>query len=356
MSKPILATILSCSGTELTDAEKYLFSTYTPLGITLFSRNLKNKEQVIALINNIKDVINRDDVLIAIDEEGGRVSRLKSIQTSEYASAENLGLASLEYTEMHGKLIAAELLELGINVNYAPVIDKITTPQNPVLATRCFSKDETIICSRAQTLINTYMEMGICPCIKHVPGHFSALNDPHLHIAQVDLSRTAVEKECAYLRAFQNAPMAMTSHIMIPTIDSQYPATLSVKIISELLRSHLGFDGFLISDALEMHALQGTDMAKKTVLGLDAGLDAICYCAGKIDDLQAICHEKRFMTEKSLIRFAKIKNIIHNTPKYIDVADVRKRYVSGLKNELNAQYEYDATEVLYQMQKKGEDK
>ncbi len=356
MSKPILAAILSCSGTELTDEEKYLFSAENPLGVTLFSRNLKSQEQVITLIDDIKNTINRDDVLIAIDEEGGRVSRLNSFQPAEYAAAEILGGVSAEYAGMHAELIAADLLRLGINVNYAPVIDKMAMPQNPALATRCFSNDETIICTRTQTMIDTYIKMGICPCIKHIPGHFAVQKDPHLHIAQTNLSRSAVESEIAYLKSFQNAPMAMTSHIMIPEIDSDYPATLSKKIISELLRSYLGFDGFLISDAIEMHALQEKDMAHKTVLGLNAGLDAICYCAGNIDDLQAICHEKRFMTEKSLIRFAKIKNVIHNTPKHIDVADVRKRYVAGLKGRMNIRYEYDATEVLYQMQIKGEDK
>lgn len=354
MTKPILAAILSCSGTELTDEEKYLFSKYNPLGVTLFSRNLSNEEQTKSLINSIKNTINRDDVLIAIDEEGGRVSRLKSFKQIDYVSAENLGQVSPIYTKMHAELIASDLQCLGINVNYAPIIDKITIPQNPALATRCFSSYDEIICNRARIMAETYMNMGICPCIKHIPGHFSAQNDPHLYVAQTDLSQNEVEREIDYLKSFQNMPMAMTAHIVLSGIDPEYPATLSKKVISEILRSYLGFKGFLISDAIEMHALSEDDMGQKTILGLDAGLDAICYCAGELKDLDAICQTTRFMTEKSLIRFAKIKNIIHNTPKYIDVADVRKRYVAGLKEMQDIRYEYDATEVLYQMQKKGE--
>lgn len=356
MSKPILAAVLSCSGTELTDEEKYLFSKYNPLGVTLFSRNLQSEQQIISLIQNIRDVINRDDVLIAIDEEGGRVTRLGPILSTKYASVSELGKIPAEYTQMHAELISNDMHKLGINVNYAPVIDKITTSQSPVLYGRCFSSDDNIIAQYAKIMADAYTEMGICPCIKHIPGHFNAVNDPHLNAVKTSLPREDIKKEITYLQNFNSYPMAMTAHIMLSSIDEEFPATLSQKVISQIIRSYIGFDGFLISDAIEMHALSGNDMAYKTVLGLDAGLDAVCYCSGKIADLQAICYEKRFMTEKSLIRFAKIKNIIHNTPKDIDVADIRKRYITGLGDKLDVWYEYDATEVLFQMQNKGENK
>lgn len=356
MSKPILAAILSCSGTELSDDEKYLLSEYNPLGVTLFSRNLKNEQQAVSLVQSIRDAVNRDDVLIAIDEEGGRVSRLNSIQTSKYASAEELGKASVEYARMQAELISCDLRKLGVNVNYAPVIDRKNAPQNPVLLGRCFDSDEKVVTEYAKIMADTYIQMGICPCVKHIPGHLNAVNDPHLHLMETQLSFNEIKKETAYLQNFNVYPLAMTSHIMLPSIDKDYPATLSKKVISQVIRSHLGFDGFLISDAIEMHALPGNDMAQKTCRGLDAGLDAICYCAGKVDDMRAICQEKRFMPEKSLIRFAKIKNVIHNTPKCINVADIRKRYEIALQDKLDVQYEYDATEVLFKMQKIGEDK
>ncbi len=356
MSKPILAALLSCSGTELTDEEKYLFSEYNPLGVTLFSRNLQSEQQVISLVQSIRDVINRDDILIAVDEEGGRVSRLSSIQSAKYASADELGKVPVELTQMQAELISCDLRKLGINVNFAPVIDKKTTPQNPVLLGRCFGFDDTIITKYAKTMADTYIQMGICPCFKHIPGHLNAVDDPHLHLMETRLSLNEIEKETSYLQEFSAYPLAMTAHIILSAIDKDYPATLSKKVISQVIRSHLGFDGFLISDAVEMHALPGNNMADKTVLGLDAGLDAVCYCAGKIADMQAICHEKRFMTEKSLIRFAKIKNVIHNTPRHINVAEVRKRYDAGLQNRLDVKYEYDATEVLFKMHKQGENK
>ncbi len=353
MTKPILAAILSCSGPKLTDGEKFLFSASNPLGVTLFARNLQNKEQTLKLVQDIKDVINRGDVLIAIDEEGGRVSRLKHIEEVKGASAETLGTKSLEYSEMHADLISSTMIDLGININYAPVVDKKTTPQNAVLIGRCFSSDEATIIKHAEIMAKTYIKNGICPCIKHLPTHFSALEDPHLFPLKTDLPLSEIKKETAYLKQFNNYPMAMTAHIQINSIDNQYPVTMSRKVIENFLRGYLNYDGFLLSDAIDMHALNGA-VIDRAALSLDAGVDAVCYCSGIYKDLYAICELKRFMTEKSLIRFAKIKNIIHNPNKHIDVAHIKKRYVQSLMAEMEKQYDYDATEILNQMLKKGE--
>jgi len=353
MTKPILAAILSCSGPQLTDEEKFLFSASNPLGITLFARNLQNKEQTLKLVQNIKNVINRDDVLIAVDEEGGRVSRLKHIGNIKGVSAETLGAKPLEYSEMHANLISAAMLDLGMNVNYAPVVDKKTTPQNAVLAGRCFSSDEGTIIQHVEIMAKTYMKNGICPCIKHLPTHFSAMEDPHLFPLKTDLPLNEIKKETAYLKQFWNYPMAMTAHVRINSIDDQFPVTMSEKVIDGFLRGYLNYDGFLLSDAIDMHALHG-NVTDRVILSLNAGVDAVCYCSGIYKDLYAICDQKRFMTEKSLIRFAKIKNIIHNPNKHIDVAHIRERYIQSLMTEMEKQYDYDATEILNQMLKKGE--
>ncbi len=353
MSKPVLAAMLSCKGSQLSDEEKYLFAAYNPLGISLFTRNLQDKGQVKTLVSEIKDVINRDDVLIAVDQEGGRVSRLDTVSLNRFASEEALGALPAEYSKCHAQLIAVNLHELGINLNYAPVVDRKTIPQNKVLESRCFSTADEQIVNLGKTMAETYIEMAICPCIKHFPGHLNVLNDPHLSSLKSDMKRLEIEKNISYLLHFKDFPMAMTSHIILSDIDSQSPATQSKKIIEEIIRSYLEFDGFLLSDSIDMHALQG-NIAERAVKSLDAGVDAVCCCSGRYADLEAVCAQKRFLTEKSLIRFAKIKKVIHNTPKYIAVEDIRKRYDEGLKEKLNAEYSYDATEVLHQMLKKGE--
>lgn len=353
MSKPILAAMLSCSGTSLRDEEKYLYSAANPLGVTLFSRNLQNKMQILKLVDEIKNTINREDVLIAVDEEGGRVSRLQSIMSTNYVSAEILGQNPVDYTQMHADLIASEMQLLGLNVNYAPVIDKQTFPENLVLKGRCFSADSEKITRYATVMADTYIKNGICPCIKHLPTHFSAQNDPHLQAVQTNMPREKLEQETAYLQQFGEYPMAMTAHIILKSIDSKYPATMSKKVVSEFLRGYLNFSGLLVSDAIDMHALPG-DIVNRAIASLDAGMDVICYCSGIYKDLWAICQEKRFMTEKSLIRFAKVKKVIHNTLKNMDINDIIKRYNQKFSGLEKVQYDYDATETLNKMLKKGE--
>lgn len=352
MTKGILAAMLSCSSIALSDEEKYLFAKYNPLGVSLFSRNIQSVEQTKKLIDDIKNVINREDVLIAIDEEGGRVSRLKSIQKTQYASAEILGKLPIEYSYMHAQLISADMRKLGMNVNYAPVVDKKLDIQTKALETRCFSEDENKIVKYAKTMADCYIESGICPCIKHIPGHFETIEDPHLAAPKTNISYEEIKKETAYLRQFSHYPLVMTAHITLSAIDENIPVTMSPKAVDKLLRKELDMNGFIISDAIDMHALTGT-LSEKMNNCLDAGLDSVCYCFGKIEEMQEICDTNRFMTEKSLLRFAKIKNIVHNTSKQINVEKIREQYLAGIRSQLDTKYSYDATEILNQMSKMG---
>ena len=353
MTKPILAAILSCSGPTLTAEEKRLFASYNPLGISLFSRNIQSRQQVKRLIKEIKEAINRDDIIIAVDEEGGRVCRLENIKKRKYASAESLGKVDSIYSRYHAYLIASDLRELGINVNYAPVIDKKIIPQSKVLESRCFSENTEKIIECGKNMASAYIEMGICPCIKHIPGHFSSLADPHLSLPESHLSQEELNATIGYIQNFSQFPLGMTSHILLKEIDAQNPATQSSKIINEVIRDYLKFDGFLLSDAIDMHALSGS-IAERTQKSIDAGIDAVCCCSGKFEDLVEVCEASRFLTEKSLIRFAFIEKIIHNKPKKIDLSEIQVRYESALKESFNEKYSYDATEVLHQMLKKGE--
>lgn len=351
MSKPILAAMLSCKTTVLTDAEKRLFEKYNPLGITLFSRNLENERQAEKLINDIKNSIARDDVLIAVDAEGGRVSRLKFM--NEYVSALELAKNPKEYTQMHASLISSDMLTLGMNVNFAPVIDVDTPHQTKALKDRCFSSNHNSIVEYATIMADTYIDMGICPCIKHIPGHFGTKDDPHLSITKTPLSKKDIEQEITYIKELTNYPMAMASHIMLEAIDDKNPLTTSQKAISEIIRGYLGYDGFLFSDAIDMRALKG-NITERLENSLNAGIDCVCYCSGIYDDLEAICKKQRFLTEKTLIRFAKIKNIIHNTPKQIDIKYIRDKYNNYFRDKFGVQYTYDATEVFKEMLKKGD--
>lgn len=353
MSKPILAAILSCQGLKLTENEKKLFSAYNPLGITLFSRNLQNENQIKSLTDEIKNVINRDDVLIGIDEEGGRVSRLGKAYGKSYVSAEILGQKPLKFSKIHATLIADDMLKSGINVNYAPVVDTKTIPESPVLSGRCLNVNQNKIVKYAKAIADTYCQSAICPCIKHLPGHFNILKDPHLEKLEVISSLEEIKNQISYQKNFKKYPLAMTSHILLTAIDDNFPVTMSPKCVSEIIRGYLEYDGFLLSDALDMHALKGI-IREKAHKSWDAGIDAVCYCGAKEADMFELCQEKRFLTEKALIRFAKIKKVIHNTPKQNDISGLRQIYDNEFSKMSNMEYQYDATEVLHQMLEKGE--
>ena len=297
MIKPITAAMLSCEGEKLSDREKILFSKSNPLGITLFSRNIKNKEQVKKLIDDVKNAINRDDVLIAVDEEGGRVSRLKGLRGFAYLDQETIVKFSSKYSYMQAILIAEELKSLGININYAPVVDKLSKTQNKVLENRCFSEDPDKIALYGKTMADAYIDMGICPCIKHMPGHFSTLIDPHLNVIESNMTEDEIKKEISYLREFSKYPMVMTSHIKLNCVDNQNPTTLSKEVINRIIREIIGFKGFIISDAIDMHAVEG-NVLEKAKKALDAGVDAICYCMGKYEEMYDICNANLFMNEK----------------------------------------------------------
>ena len=351
MTKPILSAILSCKGYELTDEEKYLFSSYNPLGVNLFSRNLQTREQAKKLIEDIKNVINRDDVIIAVDQEGGRVNRLQPISQQKYASAKQLAQRDIKYTQYHAMLISKELNDLGINLNYAPVVD--IENNSPVLEGRTFSSDTTIITKYTKALVDEYVYNGICPCVKHIPGHFYTNNDPHLQQIVIDLPRSEIEKTIGYIKNFAKCPMAMTSHVIFSDIDEYNPVTTSSKVISEIIRGFLGFEGLLIGDAIDMHAIKG-NIIEKMIKSLEADVDVVCYCSGKIEDLYSICREKRFMTEKSLNRFDKIKKVINNKNKWKGNSLVEEQYNDEFKEDFKSQYTYDATEIFEKMLKKGE--
>jgi beta-N-acetylhexosaminidase len=268
-------------------------------------------------------------------------------------SEEDLGKNALKYTKMHAEIISKYMLKYGVNINYAPVIDKKVKGQSLVLKSRCFSSNPDKIVKYAQKMADTYIENNICPCIKHLPGHLGSKTDPHLAVPVCDMPKKEIYQEIEYIKAFKNYPMAMTAHILLQNIDNTQPITMSKIGISEIIRNYLEFDGFLISDAIDMHALKGS-ISEKTKKCLDAGIDAVSYCGGRYEDLYNICQQKIFLTEKAQIRFANIKKVIHNNTNEIDTSEVESIYMQKFQNEPNKQYEYDATEVLNQMLKKGE--
>ncbi len=349
--KPILSALLSVSTTQLTDAEKKLFSRINPLGVCLFKRNIRDKDQLRALTREISQTIGRENVLIATDQEGGRVCRLEPPLVQRYAAAASLGsLPSDERDKacrLHARLIAHDLRAFGINWNLAPCLDVASEKTHPVLKSRCFSSDKNIVYACGKTMITTYLEQSVLPCMKHMPGHGRAQVDPHLKLPVLPFSLTELEEDFfPFIRLADQAPCAMTAHIVLPEIDTS-PVTQSEKGI-RFIREKIDFQGFLISDALEMKALSGS-LGEKTKRALAAGCDAVCYCRGDIGEMQEVAENAGFLSNDALERLDKMHAVLTRPPLAFDRVAARREYDRILAKLPSLEHDYDAVETLNAM-------
>lgn len=353
--KPIKSILVSVSGHQLTDTEKYLLNRYNPLGVTLFLRNIDTPKQIKNLINEIKTSIERDDVLIAIDQEGGRVARLQKPYFREYLAQKSIGLldnsVALEMARLQALLISDELNDMGINLNYAPCVDVLNQKTGLVLKSRCFSDDEKKVADLGSVMLDSYHQKGIISCIKHAPGHGLASVDPHLSLPVIDEDLSVLQKDFYPFKMLSKKTTAMmTAHILLTAIDKDFPVTQSKKAIDELIRSEIGFDGFLISDAVDMHALKGS-LSEKVCASLSAGCDAVCYCMGKTNELEEVLSVASFLTDKSLERFSQMKQILGEKKAFIPVGeDLLEKYSHLSKLATPITDDYDAVEVLNKLQ------
>lgn len=346
------AAFLSCSGKTLTDDEKRLFETFNPAGITLFARNIESISQLQKLIKQIKE-ISGDNILIAIDQEGGRVRRLKEPDFMSYAAQMQIGempiKKSQKMAKLHAELIGWDLKKTGIDINFAPVLDVMHNNTTDALRSRCFSSDFRVVSNLGKISVEAYINSGIIPCIKHMPGHGFAVCDPHLGLPIIDKSLNELAEEFEPFKECNFSPMGMTAHILLPQVDKNNPITQSSTGINDIIRGIIGFDGFLISDAIDMNALKG-NIVERALKSLDAGCDCVCYCMGKIDEMQALAQKCPKLSDAAIQRLDKAKQILHN--KIVNNRNKKvEQYVSMTCEVAEYNEKYDATEVLHQLQR-----
>ncbi|MBR1825688.1 MAG: glycoside hydrolase family 3 protein [Alphaproteobacteria bacterium] len=341
--KAILPAFLSCQGARLSDDEKRLFERYNPLGVCLFSKfcaNIQNKEQVRALVQDIKEAIGREDVLIATDQEGGRVRRLVEPEFTAVAAQQKLTTA--EMVQMHAYLIAKDMKDCGINVNFAPVLDTPNEKTSSVLQGRCFEKN---IAELGRSMVEEYIKCGICPCVKHLPGHGRATVDPHLELPVITEDLETLQTDFAPFKALNDAPMGMVAHIVLTAVDADNATTVSEKVIKEIIRRQIGFRGLLVSDAIVMRALKGT-IAERAQRSIAAGCDIICLGNAGFEANVALCESGIKLSEQAEEYLKKIIKLTENKENFINYEYVKNKYCAELKNIISYDYNYDATEVL----------
>ncbi len=288
------AVIFGCEGLFLPDWESGFFADSNPLGFILFTRNFESPEQIRTLVADLRESIGCGSAPVLIDQEGGRVARLKPPQWRAAPAAGRFGLLAgrnLELAEqavhLNARLIAAELLELGITVNWAPVLDMPTPGADDVIGDRAFGADPERVAALGRAFCHGLLAGGVLPVIKHIPGHGRARVDSHHELPVVETPRAELEvSDFRPFAALAGTPWAMTGHLVYTAIDPDHPATMSGPVIAEVIRGAIGFDGVLVTDDLSMEALSG-DYAERASKSLAAGCDVVLHCNGKAEEMTA---------------------------------------------------------------------
>ncbi|MFM9844631.1 MAG: beta-N-acetylhexosaminidase [Dongiaceae bacterium] len=326
-----LACIFGCLGTVLTDEERRFFRVSRPLGFILFQRNCESPKQIRALIADMRRCVGRRDAPVMIDEEGGRVQRLQPPTWRKRPAAAVIGelarrdlAAALECARLNARLIAEDLATLGFNVDCAPVLDLRLPITHRAIGDRAYSDDPAIVAALARAACEGFLDGGIIPVIKHMPGHGRAVADSHIELPRVtakadELLRT----DFAPFRALRDMPWAMTAHILFTALDAAAPATASKTVIDKTIRGAIGFQGLLFSDDLSMQALEGS-LRQRAQRALAAGCDVALHCNGNMDEMRQVAEAVPPLTMAALERVQSGLRIV-NTRERIDIADAQAR-------------------------------
>ena len=293
-----LAAVFGLAGLALADAERAFFKRTRPAGYILFARNIDNPQQVTALVKDLRSLSPDFEAFVLIDQEGGRVQRLKPPHwrhAPPSGAFEPLFKAdpvlAEEMVRLNIQLIGEELRALGIDVDCAPVADVPVTGAHDVIGDRAFSKDPAVVGRLAAAVCEGLWDAGVLPVIKHIPGHGRAMSDSHLELPVVSTSldelRSTDFVAFKSLSARPGLMFAMTAHVVYTAIDPAAPATTSARVIADIIRGEIGFQGILISDDLGMKALAGPFDARAAAARA-AGCDLMLHCDGNLADMEAV--------------------------------------------------------------------
>jgi beta-N-acetylhexosaminidase len=324
--------IFGCAGPALTDAEARFFAATQPWGFILFGRNIVSPGQVRRLVAALRATVDRPDAPVLIDQEGGRVARLGPPNWPRYPPAKAFAdLArsdprlACEMTWLGARLIAHDLHSLGINVDCAPVVDVPGPGGHAVIGDRAYGEDADTVALLAGVATEGLMAGGVCPVIKHIPGHGRARADSHLETPVVTASLSELEaSDFAPFKALADAPMAMTAHVTYAAIDPAGPATISPVVIEEAIRGRIGFSGLLMSDDISMRALTGP-LEQRTRAALGAGCDVVLHCNGDAAEMAQVAAAAGELAGEAAARAARALERVAGGPESFDQSHARQR-------------------------------
>ncbi len=306
------AVIFGCGGLILDDDERRLFAEAQPLGFILFERNCRDSEQVRALVACLREAVGRADAPVLIDQEGGRVRRLKPPKWRDAPAASRFAelyqrdpARGEEAAWLNSRLMAHELSDLGITVDCAPVLDVPAPGGHEIIGDRAYGKDADSVAALGAAVCDGLLSGGVLPVIKHIPGHGRAGSDSHQELPALDTPHDALSaQDFRPFRALNAMPWAMTAHVLYRAIDADAPATISRRVVEEIIRGEIGFDGLLLSDDLGMQALSG-GFAERTGAALSAGCDVALHCSGIMAEMTEIAAVAPLLSDAASARLAR---------------------------------------------------
>jgi beta-N-acetylhexosaminidase len=304
-----LACILDVAGPVLTDDERHLFAASDPWAFILFGRSCETPDQVRQLCADLREAVGRH-CLIFVDQEGGRVQRLAPPVWSQFPPLSFYGRMYTKSPEdareacyLHHRLMGQIMYETGINADCAPCLDLTIEGGHSVIGDRSLSSDPAAVAVLGRAAIEGLRDSGVASVIKHMPGHGRAEADSHEHLPRVEVGTQALAQDISVFKALHDAPMAMTAHVVYDALDPDMPASLSPKLISEVIRKDIGFDGLLMTDDISMKALSAHhDQATNAESAFHAGADVAMFCHGTIEARLAFIAACPQLSGDSLIR------------------------------------------------------
>lgn len=286
--------IFGLAGLALTDDERAFFREADPAGYILFGRNVQDRAQVRALTEELRAIHGRERLLISIDQEGGRVARMKPPEWEPFPPGEAFArlwrvapASAIEAARANAEALGHDLAEVGITVDYTPLLDVRQPGAHDVIGDRAFGTEPMQVAALGRAVLDGLARAGIAGCIKHMPGHGRACADSHKELPTVEADEAELETDLEPFRTLRNAPIGMTAHVRYTAWDAENPGTLSPVVIKEVIRGRIGFSGLLLTDDIDMEALAGS-VPERAERAIAAGCDIVLNCWAKMDDMVGI--------------------------------------------------------------------
>jgi beta-N-acetylhexosaminidase len=323
------AFITGVSGFTLTADERDFMRANRPWGFILFKRNIETPAQVAALVLELRESIREPDAPVLIDQEGGRVQRFGPPHWPVYPPGAVFGTLydidrklGLTAARLSARLIAADLIDLGVTVDCLPLADVPVAGADAVIGSRAYGTEPGKVAAIARAVTEGLEQGGVLPVLKHIPGHGRATADTHFKLPVVDTPKAELERtDFVAFQPLVDLPMAMTAHVVFSALDPAQPATTSATIIEQVIRGSIGFQGLLMSDDVSMNALAGS-IGERTRAIVSAGCDMVLHCNGNLDEMREVAREAPVLSGKALDR-AKRALASRKPPQPLDRAAAR---------------------------------